>query len=445
MVMKTDKILRYVGCCLLLFLLIPSLGAMEQRNRRSGEATTLPANGGSRPPILHRQAHPTVYSVLPEDSKLVEHYIHYFSRGEGRAYFIRCLNRSRMFEHHIRTRIQESELPPELFYLPLVESAFRNEAYSRSGASGLWQFMLNSIGPYPIRVNSWMDERRDFWKSTEAALHKLAFNYSRLRDWPLALAAYNCGLGRVERTVASSGISNFWELSKKGLLPLQTIHYVPRIMAAAALASDLRRYDLPVNWEAPQEWIRIEIEHQVSLDLLAKEADIDPELLALGNAELFYGVSPPPDQHHALKIPAESADNVRRVLESKEQSSLMRYTVHRIAPGDTLYDLSRHFGVTVSMIESCNPGIRAQYLRSGRELIIPYIRDVGPYRSRSEEDQRPFNGSHTVAAGETLWAIAQSYGTSPETLARKNRISVNDTIFPGIRLKVPDQREVQAD
>lgn len=151
----------------------------------------------------------------------------------------------------IRRRLEEKALPWELAFLPAVESAFRTRAVSPSAAVGLWQFMMNSIGPYDMAVDRWRDDRRDFWRATEGALEKLKYNYSVLGDWYLALAAYNCGLGRVTRTIESTGIKDYWELRTKGLLPRETRDYVPRFLAVAHLLGHPGRLRLPLSWEPP--------------------------------------------------------------------------------------------------------------------------------------------------------------------------------------------------
>jgi membrane-bound lytic murein transglycosylase D len=375
--------------------------------------------------------------------RIVGEYIAYYTKGEGRDFLNRVLNRARPFRAHIAKRIEEKGLPPELLYLPVVESAFRERAVSSSGAVGLWQFMLNSIEPYPIVVDEWRDDRRDFWKSTDAALDKLSYNYRMLgNDWLLALAAYNCGLGKVQRTIAAAGTSDFWELSRRGLLPRQTIRYVPKFLAVAAIASHPGRYGFRISWDEPIEWSKVPINGQISLPLLAESAGIELDLLEKGNAELFYGVTPPSRGDYALKVPADQADIVKKALTQRDAAELMHYTVLTIGDGDTLYAISAHFGIPIPAIIASNPGIVPERLRIGSRLIVPVIRETGPYKSSrsmvSEEELASFTGVHTVDQGETLWAIAKRYGTTPEAIAQKNGIAMTDTIYPGHRLFVPE-------
>jgi len=132
-----------------------------------------------------------IWTLSFPDNERVRYYIEYFTKSGNLDYIRRCLTRAEAFIPFIADRLEAREMPPEILYLPLIESAFRVNARSRSGATGLWQFMMNSIDPYDIHVNAWQDDRRDFWKSTEAALHKLEYNYQKTGNWALALAAYN--------------------------------------------------------------------------------------------------------------------------------------------------------------------------------------------------------------------------------------------------------------
>jgi membrane-bound lytic murein transglycosylase D len=435
------------GALIITILAVLSLSAVKDvtaaeppvRNRRELPQTV--------PGVLPKQGHrgPMRFTLDIGSHELVERYIRYYQSEEGVKYLSLVMERAKPFRDHIASAIDNAGMPPELLFLPVIESAFREDAVSRSGASGLWQFMLNSIDPYPITVSTWQDDRRDFWKSTDAALHKLAWNYRVLGDWLLALAAYNCGLGRVQRAIASSGITDYWELSDKRLLPGETIHYVPKFIAASMILSYPGRYGLPVSWDPPVYWARIPLKGQVALPLLSKYAEIDLHTLERGNRELFFGVTPPSEGDYILKVPAEKADTVKRILSEGERKALMNYVVHTVGPGDTLYALASHFGVPMSLIESANSGIVPERLRIGSRLIVPVVREVGPYsaaKKNPEPDRSSFTGEHIVVSGESLWAIARLYGTTPEAIAMINGLSMTDIIHPGHRLQVPEQHGV---
>ena len=336
----------------------------------------------------------------------------------------------------IRREIARRNLPRELLYLPVIESSYLTTAASRSGAVGLWQFMQNSISPFDMRVTEWMDERMDFWKSTIGALRKLEDNYGVLRDWPLALAAYNAGLGAITRIVLQQqNPHDFWELSALGLLKTETTHYVPKLLAVSHIISNPRRYGMDPLWNSDPEWTRVAVGKTVDLSLLAAAAGLEEGALRSANRELYYGVTPP-DALYYLKIPAANCAAVEAALE-RTDIALFRYYIHEIKPGDTLLELALHYGVTVEQIHSANPGLRERYLQLGTRLRIPSLKEVDPFiRAQTGEDLR-FEGNHLVKRGETLWSIALAHNIDPEVLAEANGMQLNDTLREGRSLKTP--------
>ncbi|MFQ3619328.1 MAG: LysM peptidoglycan-binding domain-containing protein [Spirochaetales bacterium] len=353
-----------------------------------------------------------------------------------------ALKRAYPYTSFIRSKIAEYSLPPELFFLPVVESMYNPYARSPQGALGIWQFMHHSMSPWMIQ-NEWVDERRDFWKSTIGALEKLSLNYRYTEDWLLALAAYNCGLNRVLAALRQSPGSSFWDLSKKGLLPRETRAYIPWFLAVARYATHLGRRGIPLTWEPLIEWVQIPISTPIDLRMLAKKAELPLEVLLSGNRELEFFITPP--GQYQLKIPKKYEELIRSVLEM-EKERLLNFIVHIVQPGDTLYDLSRHYGPPLSMILHYNPNVRPETLQIGRRLLIPKLKDVGPYvppkvpPKVSQEDladSTPFSNSYMVRSGDSLWSIARIFQTTVERLSKENGIQPEDPIHPGAILKVP--------
>lgn len=375
------------------------------------------------------------HSFPGQSDPLLLRYLREYGTAEGLAWIQRALDRARPYRDFIARAVYEAGLPPELEFLPVVESEYRVGAVSKSGAVGLWQFMLNSIGPHGLVVDEWEDQRRDFWASTEASLAKLRGNYEYLGDWLLALAAYNCGLGCTARAVRAAGTADYWELCKLGYLPPETVHYVPKFLAVAYYASFAGRHGLSADWEPPASWERVPLDTPVDMEILARAAGVPLEPLRQGNAELRYSVTPPRNAPHLLKIPADYAERVRAVLEQPD-TRLVDVALHTVASGDTLYDLSRHYRIPVSMIQRYNPRTNPRTLRIGTRLVIPLVQQVGPYR-RPTGTTVPFSGSYTVRSGDTLWAIARRYGVRVEDLAATNGLGVQSVLRIGTELKVP--------
>jgi membrane-bound lytic murein transglycosylase D len=369
------------------------------------------------------------------EKELTRRYIRQYLSPGALSWLKTVMVRAEPYLAFVREEIEKRGLPPELVYLPVIESAYLGTAVSRSGAAGLWQFMRNSIAPFGIRVNEWMDERMDFWKATQAALDKLKENYNYFGDWALALAAYNAGLGAVRRIRDSSGINDYWELSERGLLRNETVHYVPKFLAVSFILSRAGRHGLDLGWPDSVEWTRLAPGRSVDLDLLAQAAGIRAQLLRDANRELAYGITPPlPD--YMLKVPVRDESALRQALEDGE-TSLIRYYMHTIHSGDTLSALARHYGVSVDLISQANPSVEPRFLRIGERILIPALREAAPYEPERNSAGLVFEGNHLVKRGETLWSIALAYDVDPEVLAEVNGMQLNDTLREGRSLKTP--------
>jgi membrane-bound lytic murein transglycosylase D len=390
----------------------------------------------SDPSVRHSTYSPNTTPSLLTPSVLEQplflRYIAQYTSASGIAYMNAVSDRASLYLPFIKEEVKRRNLPPELAYLPVIESNFVITARSKSGAVGLWQFMLNSISPFDIKVNDIVDERRDFQKSTKGALQKLEDNYRMFGNWELALAAYNCGSGAMSRTIQKTKIRDYWELSRRKDLRQETIDYVPKFLAAAYILSNPRRFGIDC-WQETHEWTSIPLKRQVSLDALAAESGADRELLQRLNAELLHGITPA-DRNFRLKIPASHFEQISSVLE-RDDINLVRYHYHTVRHGDTLWSMSRHYGASVDMIEQHNPGISGRYLKIGETVIIPAFKDVSP-PARPASNVR-FDGKYVVKKGDTLWSLGIRYGVDPQDLAQANNMTLNQILREGITIKVP--------
>jgi membrane-bound lytic murein transglycosylase D len=371
------------------------------------------------------------------EEELTRRYISRYSTTGGKEWLQGVMKRAEPYLPFIKEEIARRDLPPELLYLPVIESGYLATARSRSGATGLWQFMRNSIAPFDIKITDWADERMDFWKSTEGALRKLEDNYNAFIDWPLALAAYNAGAGGIRRIMRQSGIGDYWKLGEKKLLKTETIHYVPKLLAVAYILSNPRKFGIDLNWSENPQWTRIPVGKQVDLELVAAQAGLDGAELKAANRELYYGITPP-SSTYMLKVRSAHARLLTETLENAE-TALIKYYIHTIRYGDTLSALAVHYGTSVEQISGANPGLRPQFLQIGQKLRIPAFREAEPYaRKAAVPGNTPnFSATHLVKKGETLWSIALAYGVDPETLAEANGMDMNDTLREGRLLKTP--------
>ena len=472
----------------LAFALAPALPAEQTGARGDSSALSGPAAledsapprgdpagpGGLRVPdnpaavVRHSRSSAPEFSLEIPDHPAIAHWEQYYARHRGPE-LAAALERARLFRRHIAGELHERGLPAELLALPVLESHYRVRAVSRSGAVGLWQIMINTAVPLGLRRDLWLDERRDFWLATRAALRKLEEDHRRFGSWPLALAAYNGGAGRLSRAIRAGESEDFWELRAKGLLPRETAEYVPKFYALARICSYPSRYGLltppggvgtasrfrgaapagrsrgsasadaapAVSWESSPLWVRIELERSVELALLSRASGVPEDLLVTANAELALGVTPPVGHRYALKVPADSQERVRAVL-SDPQAELLRYQYHTVRTGDTFYGLSRHYAVAVELIQSANPAVDPRRMQLGTVLKVPVVGSAVREPPAAAPGTRvAYAGSYTVQAGDTLWGISQRYGVAAELLAAANHRDLDEVLRPGDTLRVP--------
>ncbi|MDR1215710.1 MAG: LysM peptidoglycan-binding domain-containing protein [Treponema sp.] len=388
------------------------------------------------PPLLIEKVDFFRPNITGFDEPLTQEYIAYYSTKTSLKRLTAIMENAEPYMAFIRQRIEEKNLPWELLYLPVIESEFIGSSRSKSGASGLWQFMRNSVKPY-MQITEWVDERLDFWKATEGALSKLSENYRVLGDWALALAAYNMGLGGVNRVIQQTGVKDYWELCRRKRLKTETIHYVPKLLAVSYILTNHRKFGLEMNWERAPEWTRVNVGKSVDLGLLANASGVALSKLQKANQELIFNVTPP-DKDYQLKVHVSDAEQISAVLEQTD-IQLIKHYIHVIESGDTLSALARRYGASVELIEQANPGVKPRSLKLGQRILIPALKGtVIPTNNEKTTLDTQFNAEYVVKKGETLWSIAAKYRVSVEALANANNMGLNDTLSIGKVLKTPN-------
>lgn len=277
----------------------------------------------------------------------------------------------------VRKSVQDKNLPEILEYLPVVESNYKTSAKSKSGAIGMWQFMANSVYPFLV-LDDFVDERLDPWKSTEAALKKLTENYNYFNDWLIAIAAYNCGVGAMNKILRKAEKKDFWYLVDKKLLPQQTADYVPKLIAIADLAinSEYYQIDLPNHNEEYEMLINekngdfdyIIVEKAYSLKQLASEMRMDYETLKKLNPSFVRGMTYPVKKSEIrlpLGMKKSAEDAIAKLIPIDFP---FKYTVEK---GDSLWSISRKYKVSIQSICDLNDIRENDILRIGKILYIP--------------------------------------------------------------------------
>ena len=279
---------------------------------------------------------------------------------------------------YVRKAVSDKQMPEMLEYLPVVESNYKTSAKSRSGAIGMWQFMANSVWPF-LTLNDFVDERLDPWKSTDAALRKLTDNYNIFNDWLLAIGAYNCGVGAMNRAIKrAGGVKDFWYLAENGYLSKQTAEYVPKLIAIADLAINSEYYGIDIP-DHKEEYKLLENEkngnfdyltvHKAySINQLAQEMRMDAATLKRLNPSYTMGMTHP-SKASEIRLPLGMKQSAEDALANlKPVDFPLKYTV---VAGDSLWSISRKYKTTVSAICELNGIKENAILKIGKILYIP--------------------------------------------------------------------------
>ena len=382
--------------------------------------TTFPVDPNLAPKLQSELTQTT--SAIPlELSDPVLGYVHYFSSDRGRKILLAGLRRGGRYKPLIERIFNEEGVPQELIYLAQAESGFLPRAVSYKKAVGMWQFIPGTGATYNLVHTTAYDERFDPDKATRAAAKYLKDLYARYGDWYLAMAAYNCGAGAVDRAVERTGYADYWELLKRHALPRETANYVPIILAMTIMAKNPTDYGLEnVDTDPPVDYDTIRLTAPTNLNLIADVTmqplsvirDLNPSLLRL--------VAPADFQVH---LPKGSADTAQAALETVPAENRQAWRLHRVEAGDTLAAIARTYHLSPDRIVAVNRG--ADSLEAGDLLLIPaaYHEEAQPHvRARGKNirtKSAPTAGKSSKAPAQRGAHIAASRKVPVQILHRK--------------------------
>ncbi len=329
-------------------------------------------------PALFADVEVEEYTVIPySDRSEVEKYINLYKSSRWQSILYKDLEDSMEYRLYVRKVLQEKNLPFYLEYLPVVESNYKTTAKSSSGAIGMWQFMANSVKPF-LTLNEFIDERYDPWKSTDAAMAKLMDNYNYFGDWLLAIAAYNCGAGAMSKALKKAGEKDYWYLVEHKLLSSQTCQYIPKLLAIAELAENAAYYqlDLPAHKEEFELLYNetnaifdyVQVDKAYSITALAGQMRIDSDTLKKLNPSFIKGITHP-SQLCSIRVPKGMEESAEEALTKLTPIEFpFKYTV---VQGDSLWSISRRFGVSLASLCETNGIKENDILKIGKILYIP--------------------------------------------------------------------------
>src|SRR5918997_1122648 len=418
----------------------------------------------------------------------VQYYLAHF-QGVSRAGMKVFLERGARYEALIRQRFEAEGLPGDLGYLALIESGYSNDAVSRSHAVGMWQFMKGTARGYSMRIDTWVDERRDPVKATDAAARHLRHLRDRFGSLYLAAAAYNAGAGKVSRslgklqwdaptdpavesdTLIQSEVTDsaseedaaeaeaaddleaaidareitsdhaFFRLASTRLLAVETQDYVPKLIAAAVIAKQPERFGMTAPVSSPFTYDSLVVGSTTGLDVIARLAEISPAEIRELNPQ-YLRFATPPGTESIIRLPAGTGDKVAERYAELPAKERVQFLTHVVRHGERLGKIAARYHLPTSEIQSANPKVNPSRLKAGSRLVIPAVAVPSPLAMRAlGKPSRGHHGgrlaSHKVRSGETLIGIARRYRISLKALRRANALPVRYTLKAGKRLRIP--------
>lgn len=380
----------------------------------------------------------TLSMEIPEH-RTIHGAVNYFStalKDSIQASLIRSSN----YREMIVSVLDREKLPRGLAYLPVIESAYKPTLTSKAGAHGIWQFMPATAREYGLRVDWWVDERADAEKSTVAAAKYLRDLYREFGDWPLALAAYNCGQGRVRRTMNEREASTFWELLEQSALPKETRGYVPTFYATLLIVSDPEAHGFRLEKAKNPEIEKVPIEGPVTIAHIADAIGVDRTLLKDLNPAYRRGVLPPGIS--PVRVPPKHAAELRASAERLKFDDVnLPFATFTTRSGDTIERLAMLVGADPEDVRSMNG--RRNVLRTGESIYLP-VSESRLARLLSEDRERASRKYHLVKKGDTLYSIAKKHDLSIEELAEINDFKATRKLKPGEKVRVRSSQPLTA-
>ena len=347
-------------------------------------------------------------------------------------HFLKVLEDGRTFIPIIRQMISKAKIPKAFLYLAMAESNFSTKARSRSRAEGLWQFMPRTARLLGLKINRYIDERRDPIKSTKVAIKYLKFLHKRFGKWYLAAIAYNCGEGKLSRVIKKIGSDDLSLLldDKKKYLSKESRMYIRKIVMMANLSNDEdfiieNNADHLMNRGNSFTLATVKVKGGVSLQSIAKSIHLSAKIIKEYNPQLKYFFTPPYEKEYSIYIPYSKYSLFQKNYRPSKSHIHKKYYVYIIKRGDSLYKICKKFGISKKIIKNFNR-LKSDFLKEGQKLFIPIAFNAA---EGIEE--------YTIKKGDTLFLISKKFKVKIKKIMKANNMK-SSFLKPGVKIVIPN-------
>lgn len=366
----------------------------------------------------------------------VENHLEYF-KTRGRDTFQRWLDRSARYIPVMKDIFKEKNLPEDLVYVAMIESGFNPYAVSWAKAVGPWQFMPATGKLYGLQIDWWIDERKDPIKSTMAAAEHLKDLHNLFGSWPLALASYNAGAGKVQRAVLRTRSDDFWDLKASRYIRKETKNYVPKYMAATIIAKNPEAYGFNVTSVEPLKFDEVVVEQSTDLRLIARCANCTYEEVKELNPEIKRWVTPPQYERYVLRIPTGRKNVFLENYAAIPAEQKIKWERHLVQKGETLAVLARKYNTTPEALRDIN-GLKKDRVVPGKHILIPLdlnskTQDLSYLTINQGSKLQDI--LYRVRRGETLGGIARNHNVTVSDIREWNK-GLGRSVRAGQKIKL---------
>lgn len=390
-------------------------------------------------------SHSTTQQIPMEINADVERWIDYFTRDRER--FSRFLERGERYKATIAAVLRDQGIPTEIYYQAMIESGFTTNATSHASAVGIWQFVKGTGARYGLRIDGYVDERRDPLRATIAASLYLKDLYNVFQDWYLAMAAYNAGEGRILGAIMRAKTRDFWTMVKLRALPSETMDYIPKFLAATIIGHNPKKYGFEdLSPETMPSLASVAVPSPIKLSDVAQTTGISLELLKTVNPHIVRGITPPGVATYRIWVPKTDVAAVEGQLERLASLRVRnakpiamvpgpadgkpRY--HTVQRGETLAKIAGQYGISAAQVRKLNK-MRSSKVIRGQKLLL-WANNAAPEAAVAAQAAAA-GKKYKVKRGDNLNEIAKRFKTSIDQLKRLNNLK-HTTLYVGQVLRV---------